>query len=68
MVKTKSRHSQLTLAGFVLALFASIITGTICMSLAHKWYDDLRVYYETLLNDPHHCVSICNDMFEEYGC
>ena len=31
-------------------------------------YESRIEYYEQVLDDPHHCVSVCAEQFEKMGC
>lgn len=56
-----------------ISFFVGVAVGCVFM---HLRYDYMLVEieqvaeeaYEQRLADPHHCVSICTDIFEKAGC
>ena len=65
---------------YILMCVLLFCVGLSCFSLgfmAGRVYETERVctpYFEenlglrTILADPHHCISICQEEFEKYGC
>ena len=64
-----------SIIGSLLVIFVSavafvvggIVTNAGCKAMRMD-YENRIEYYEQILDDPHHCVSVCAEQFEDMGC
>ena len=55
----------LEIAFVIFICCVSFVLGGLFVS---KVYESRIEYYEQVLDDPHHCVSVCAEQFEKMGC
>lgn len=61
----------------VCVLVGATMANTVMLKRIHKSIDDIAITIELvkaiedcegILNDPHHCVSVCVEEFQKMGC